>query len=95
MIHPTMTEDLTLPIIKSGWNEVLDFLERNNRTAWLVYFDARLVSYSNDALHLSFVDAAKLGGAHDFSAARKPHLQIELEAACREVFGVELKIVCE
>ena len=95
MIYPTMTEDLTLPIIKSGWNEVLDFLERSNRTAWLVYFDARLVTYIDGELHLSFADSAKLGGAHDFSAARKPHLQSELEEACRAVLGVELKIVCD
>ena len=95
MIRPIMREDLALPTIKSGWNEVLDILERSNRTAWLVYFDARLVSFSNGTLHLSFADAAKLGGAHDFSAARKPHLQVELEAACRAVFGVELKIVCD
>ena len=90
-----MREELGLTQIKANWNEVLDFLERSNRTAWLVYFDARLVSYSDGALHLSFADAAKLGGAHDFSAARKPHLQGELEAACREVLGVELKIVCD
>lgn len=90
-----MEDALSIIRVKQRWNEVLDFLERSNRTAWLVYFDARLVSLSDGALHLSFADAAKLGGAHDFSAARKPHLQSELEAACREVLGVELKIVCD
>lgn len=90
-----MATELFLEAIKSRWNEVLDLLEGSNRTAWLVYFDARLVSFKDSELHLSFVDPAKLGGAHDFSAARKPHLQRELEAACRVVFGTEIKITCD
>ena len=91
----SVVESLNLDLIKVRWNAVLDLLESKNRTAWLVYFDARLVFYTQGKLHLSFADAAKLGGAHDFSAARKPHLQKELEAACLTVFGVEIEIVCE
>ncbi|MEY3374627.1 MAG: hypothetical protein RIT18_1258 [Actinomycetota bacterium] len=62
---------LDLQCFKDRWNEVLDLLERENRIAWLAFFDARLVSFDNNQLKLSFVDAEKLSGAHDYSYVRK------------------------
>ena len=46
--------------IKSRWNEVLDYLESHNRVVWLAFFDARLVSFDNKILKLSF----EIGRAH-------------------------------
>ena len=58
---------MELAEIKSRWNDVLDLLERENRVAWLAFFDARLVSFNNNELKLSFIDAEKLSGAHNYA----------------------------
>ena len=77
---------LDLHCFKERWNEVLDLLERENRIAWLAFFDARLVSFDNNQLKLSFVDAEKLSGAHDYSYVRKDSHRAALEAAIHEIF---------
>ena len=41
--------DIDLGTLRSRWNEVLDLLESNDRIAWLVFFDARLASFENNA----------------------------------------------
>ena len=81
--------------LKVRWNEILDELERNNRIAWLAYFDARLVSIDNNVLRLSFVDAEKLAGAHNYSAVRKTELKAALESAISQVLGISLAIIVE
>lgn len=86
---------LNLNEIKSRWNQVLDLVERENRVAWLAFFDARLVSFDNNQLRLSFVDAEKLSGLHDFSAARKDAHRQVLERACVEIFGEQIAIITE
>ena len=86
---------LELSTIKNRWNEVLDLLEKENRVAWLAYFDARLVSLDNNNLRLSFVDAEKLSGAHDYSYVRKDSHRAALESAVKEIFGVTIAIITE
>jgi hypothetical protein len=86
---------LDLHCFKDRWNEVLDALERENRIAWLAFFDARLVNFDNNQLKLSFVDAEKLSGAHDYSYVRKDSHRAALEEAVREIFGVSVVIITE
>lgn len=86
---------LDLQCIKDRWNEVLDALEQENRIAWLAFFDARLVSFDNNQLKLSFVDAEKLSGAHDYAYVRKDSHRAALEEAVREIFGVSVVIITE
>jgi hypothetical protein len=86
---------LSLIEIKSRWNEVLDLVEQENRVAWLAFFDARLVSFDNNQLKLSFVDAEKLSGMHDFTAVRKDSHREVLERACVEIFGEQIAIIAE
>lgn len=91
-----MTENkLDLTLIKNRWNEVLDLLEAQNRVAWLAFFDARLVSFDNNTLKLSFVDAEKLSGAHDFAHVRKDSHRAALESAIKEIFGISVVIITE
>ena len=90
-----MTSELTLQEIKSRWNDALDLLERENRVAWLAYFDARLVSFDNSQLKLSFVDAEKLSGSHDYTHIRKDSHREALERACIEIFGIQIAIIAE
>jgi len=86
---------LDLQCIKDRWNEVLDALEQENRIAWLAFFDARLVSFDNNQLKLSFVDAEKLSGAHDYAYVRKDSHRAALENAVKEIFGVSIAIITE
>ena len=88
-------DQLDLTTLKSRWNEVLDLLERQNRVAWLAFFDARLVSFDNNQLKLSFVDAEKLSGAHDYAYVRKDSHRAALENAVKEIFGVSIAIITE
>lgn len=86
---------MELAEIKSRWNDVLDLLERENRVAWLTFFDARLESLNESELKLSFIDAEKLGGAHNYAQVRKDSHRHALEAAIREIFGVSIVIITE
>ena len=86
---------LDLQRVKERWNEVLDKLESENRVAWLAFFDARLVNFDNNQLKLSFVDAEKLSGAHDYSYVRKDSHRAALEKAVKEIFGVTIAIIIE
>lgn len=54
--------------LKQVWNQVLDELERTNRVAWLVFFDARLVRLESNVLTLDFLDRTKLAAGHDFES---------------------------
>lgn len=90
-----MSNQLSLQEIKSRWNDVLDLLERENRVVWLAYFDARLVSFDNNQLRLSFVDAEKLSGSHDYTHIRKDSHRESLERACNEIFGQQIAIIAE
>jgi len=87
--------NLDLSAIKGRWNEVLDLLERQNRVAWLAFFDARLVSFDNNQLKLSFVDAEKLSGAHDYAHVRKDSHRAALETAIKEIFDISVAIITE
>ena len=86
---------LDLQCIKDRWNEVLDALEQENRIAWLAFFDARLVSFDNNQLKLSFADAEKLSGAHDYAHVRKDSHRAALETAIKEIFDISVAIITE
>ncbi|NDA41664.1 MAG: hypothetical protein EB011_03555 [Actinobacteria bacterium] len=86
---------MSLAHVKNRWNDVLDDLERKNRVAWLAFFDARLVSLQGNQLRLSFVDAEKFSGSHNFSAARKPEFIAALETSINAVLGSSLVIITE
>jgi len=85
--------DPTLETLKAGWNQVLDLLLAQDRIAWLAFFDARLVSIENQKLFINFDDVTKLGGEHNFRAARNPRYLTLLHDAIHQVFGVSLEIV--
>ncbi|MEY2841047.1 MAG: hypothetical protein RLY74_188 [Actinomycetota bacterium] len=84
---------MDLAQLKSKWNEVLDFLERKDRVAWIAYFDARLASLDENVLTLNFIDAEKLSGAHDYKATRNDRIRGALESAIKEVTGNEIRVI--
>jgi hypothetical protein len=77
--------------IRLRWNDVLDTLESHNRVAWIAYFDARLISFTDGVLTLDFSDSRKFAASHEFSETR-PNLKAALVASIEEVLGVTMEI---
>ena len=77
--------------IRSSWNDVLDTLESHNRIAWIAYFDARLISYTDRVLALDFSDSRKFATSHEYSETR-PNLKAALIASVEEVLGITVEI---
>jgi hypothetical protein len=77
--------------IRSRWNDVLDTLESHNRIAWIAYFDARLISYTDGVLALDFSDSRKFATSHEYSETR-PNLKAALIASVKEVLGITVDI---
>jgi hypothetical protein len=84
--------DMELFELKAVWNEVLDGLEREARVAWLVFFDARLVSLQDDVLTLDFLDRNKLAAGHDFESHISELQLTALRSAIAVVTGKNLEI---
>jgi hypothetical protein len=86
-----MDAPLSLPDLRNRWNEVLDHLERQDRIAWIAYFDARLAEFDGAKLVLDFSDARKFSGGHEYSPTREK-LEKALLNSIKTVLGLDLKI---
>ena len=82
---------MELEHIRDRWNDVLDTLESHNRIAWIAYFDARLISFSDGVLTLDFSDSRKFATSHEYSETR-PNLKSALIASIQEVLGLTVEI---
>ena len=89
---PSNSPNLTLEGIKAGWNQLLDQLEAQNRTLWLIFFDARLASFDGTVLKLDFRDADKFSTSHDFSFVRDRTKLAILEEIALTIYMVPIKI---
>jgi len=83
---------MELSELKNRWNEVLDELEATNRVAWLVFFDARLASLSNETLTLDFSDATKFPDGHDLKSAVSATLSESLIETINNVTGLTVTL---
>ena len=86
-----MDAHLTLPQLRSRWNDVLDHLESQDRVAWIAYFDARLADFDGEKLSLDFSDARKFSGGHEYSPNRVK-LQNALISSIKIILDIEVKI---
>jgi hypothetical protein len=86
-----MDAQLTLAELRHRWNNVLDHLERQDRVAWIAYFDARLAELDGHILRLDFSDARKFSGGHEYSPTREK-LQNSLITSIKAVLDIELEI---
>ena len=66
--------------LRSRWNDVLDYVEKEDRVVWLAFFDARLASLEGNVLTLDFSDSRKFGAAHEYSESRVRHKKILVNA---------------
>lgn len=83
---------LTLEGINARWNEVLDGVLEQDRVAWLAFFDARIISVDSELLTISFADAQKFSGDHDFSIARNPRHIALLQEMIQKVLNQSLRV---
>ena len=83
---------MTLEELRGRWNEILDILERQDRIAWMAFFDARLASLEGSILSLDFSDARKFGGAHEYAPIRERHIKL-LQGAIKEVTGFSCEVI--
>ncbi|CAB4742206.1 unannotated protein [freshwater metagenome] len=88
-----MNSEFSLETLKQSWNQVLDAVLEVDRVAWLLWFDARLVSLDGKVLEVSFADSEKFSGDHNFKSARKPEQTAKLVSAILQVTGVELEVI--
>lgn len=86
-----MTEALTLQDIRDHWNNVLDFLEREDRITWMAFFDARLASFDGQILILDYSDSQKFGGSHQFPETRAKQMAL-LKRAIRSILDIDIEI---
>ena len=77
--------------LRSRWNDVLDYVEKEDRVVWLAFFDARLASLEENFLTLDFSDSRKFGAAHEYSQSRERHKEILITAISR-VANMDVKI---
>ena len=82
---------MELDHIRHRWNDVLDTLESHNRIAWIAYFDARLISFTDGVLTLDFSDSRKFATSHEYSETR-PNLKPALVSSIEEVLGINVEI---
>ena len=83
---------LNIVEIRDQWNKVLDQLEAQSRTLWLIFFDARLASFDGTVLKLDFRDADKFSTSHDFSFVRDRTKLAILEETALTIYMVPIKI---
>lgn len=83
---------LTLDGINARWNEVLDAVLERDRVAWLAFFDARIISVDSELLTITFADAQKFSGDHDFSIARNPRHITLLQEMIQKVLNQSLRV---
>lgn len=86
-----MTEAMTLQDIRDHWNNVLDFLEREDRITWMAFFDARLASFDGQILILDYSDSQKFGGSHQFPETRAKQMAL-LKRAIRSILDIDIEI---
>jgi hypothetical protein len=77
--------------LRAKWVDVLNVLERDDRIAWMAFFDARLVSLDDSRLLIDFSDSSKFATGHDYGETRKKFYSA-LQGAIHTIFGVDLKV---
>lgn len=86
-----MTDAKSLQDIRQNWNNVLDFIEREDRITWMAFFDARLASFDGHTLILDYSDSQKFGGSHQFPETRAKQIAL-LKKAIHSILHIDIEI---
>lgn len=83
---------MDLSQLRSQWSDVLNLLEKEDRIAWLAFFDARLARLENQTLYLDFSDSRKFPGNLEYGQIRDSH-RIALQKVIKATLGADLEVV--
>jgi hypothetical protein len=83
---------MLLTELKYQWNAILDDLEGTDRSAWIAFFDGRLVSLENNELQLDFSDSEKFADGHDYRDVRI-RKRAAIESAITRITGEEITLL--
>lgn len=84
--------NMDIQTLRSQWSDVLDYLERQDRMAWIAFFDARLAKFDGGTLHLDFSDSRKFSGNLEYGHIRENY-KSSLQSAIRAVIGIDIDVV--
>ena len=77
--------------LRSRWSDILDQLEKDDRIAWLVFFDARLDRLDGRTLILDYSDSRKFPGNFEYGNVRESH-RAALQGAIRKILSIDLEV---
>ena len=77
--------------LRSRWSDVLDQLEKDDRIAWLVFFDARLERFDGRTLILDYSDSRKFPGNFEYGSVRESH-RAALQGAIKKILNIDLEV---
>lgn len=83
---------MDIQTLRAQWSDVLDYLERIDRMAWIAFFDARLARIDGATLQLDFSDSRKFAGNLEYANIHGQH-KSALQQAIKSVTGAELDVV--
>lgn len=83
---------LALQGLRAEWSDVLMLLERIDRVAWMIWFDARLAAFDGRTLVLDFSDPARLDPGQRYPLREDVRDRDALALAIRQVTGCEVEI---
>lgn len=88
-----MSDDLAA--LKAKWSDVLNYLESQSRIAWLIYFDARLVSLIDEELTVDFSDPQRFDETQTYPLNTDVRHSAALLDAVHQVTGrsITLRVV--
>ncbi len=81
-----------LAALRAEWSEVLMVLERIDRVAWMIWFDARLAAFDGRKLVLDFSDPARLDPGQRYPLREDVRDRDALILAIRQVTGKQVDI---
>ncbi|MFM8351557.1 MAG: hypothetical protein ACKN9D_10885 [Actinomycetales bacterium] len=85
-------EQSPLDALRGEWSEVLMTLERIDRVAWMIWFDARLASFDGNLLVLDFSDPARLDPGQRYPLRDDVRDRDALLLAIQQVTGRQVQL---
>lgn len=78
--------------LRAQWSDVLMLLERIDRVAWMIWFDARLAAFDGQVLVLDFSDPARLDPGQRYPLREDVRDRDALVLAIQQVTGHQVEI---
>lgn len=78
--------------LRGQWSDILMVLERIDRVAWMIWFDARLAAFDGRTVVLDFSDPARLDPGRRYPLREDVRDRDALVLAIRQVTGLQVEL---